>query len=119
VEPADTIARIGFRRWHERQLLECHAWLVTGILCVLAVVVCIGELRYHGLALQLVMALGIAAMAVVGLFGLTRYFSMLAVALRLGEHATCRSCGAYGRFEVISPSHVRCRACANEWQLID
>jgi len=77
VEPADTIARIGFRRWHERQLLECHAWLVTGILCVLAVVV------------------------------------------RIGEHATCRSCGTYGRFEVISPSHVRCRACANEWRLID
>jgi hypothetical protein len=119
VEPADTIARVGFRRWYERQMLEGHAWFVTGILCVLAVAVCIGELRYHGLALQLVLALGILAMAVVGFFGLTRYFSMLAVALRLGEHATCRSCGTYGRFEVISPSHVRCRTCANEWRLID
>ena len=38
---------------------------------------------------------------------------------RLGEHATCGTCGAYARFRLISPSQVRCRKCDNEWSLID
>jgi len=29
VEPARSIARLGFRKWHERRLIEAHAWLVA------------------------------------------------------------------------------------------
>ena len=36
-EPARSIEKMGFKRWYERQLLESHAWLVSCILCALAV----------------------------------------------------------------------------------
>jgi len=48
-----------------------------------------------------------------------RYQQILSEAERLGEHATCRACGAYARFRMISASQVRCRKCSNEWRLID
>lgn len=30
MEPAESIVRLGFSRWYERQLIESHAYLVTG-----------------------------------------------------------------------------------------
>ena len=37
MEPARTIARLGFRKWYERRLIEAHAWLVTALLCAIYV----------------------------------------------------------------------------------
>ena len=34
--PADGIRRLGFHRWYERQLIESHVYLVTGLLSRLA-----------------------------------------------------------------------------------
>ena len=36
-EPARSIEKLGFKRWYERQLIESHAWLVSCILCSLAI----------------------------------------------------------------------------------
>ena len=37
MEPADSISRLGFARWYERQLIEGHAWFVSGFACMIAV----------------------------------------------------------------------------------
>ena len=34
---AENIRKLGFRRWHERQLIEAHASLVTAFMCLIVV----------------------------------------------------------------------------------
>ena len=120
MEPADSIRRLGFARWYERRLIEGHAWLISGIFCIVAIAACAEELNFHGSLARLVAyVIVIVAAAAIGIYGLVRYQQILVEAEQLGEHATCGACGAYARFRLISPSQVRCRKCDNEWCLID
>jgi len=119
MEPADSIERLGFRRWYERQLLESHAWFATSFLCLVALLACIEGMNLRNpLLVQFLYGLGGLAAGLAGTYGLLRYLTMLGNALRLGENATCRNCGTYGRFSMISASRARCRKCALEWRLI-
>jgi len=119
MEPADSIRRLGFARWYERRLIEGHAWFISGFICMIAIAACMEELTFRGsLPRLLAYAAVVAAAAALGIYGLVRYQQILVEAELLGEHATCRACGAYARFQLISPSQVRCRKCANEWRLI-
>jgi len=120
MEPADSIARLGFARWYERRLIEGHAWFVSVFVCLIAIAACMEELSFRGSALRLLAYVAVvAAAAAIGIYGMRRYQQILSEAERLGEHATCRACGAYARFRMISASQVRCRKCSNEWRLID
>ena len=77
------------------------------------------ELSFRGsIARLLVYVIVVAAAAAIGIHGLVRYQKILSEAEQLGEHATCRACGAYARFRLISPPQVRCRKCDNAWRLI-
>jgi hypothetical protein len=120
MEPADSIGRLGFARWYERRLIEGHAWFITGFICMIAIAACMEELTFRGSTARLLAyVIVVAAAAAIGIYRLVRYQKILSEAERLGEHATCSACGAYARFRLISPSHVRCRKCDNEWCLID
>ena len=120
MEPADSIRRLGFARWYERRLIEGHAWFITGFLCMVAIAACFEELSFRGsIARLLVYVTIVVTAAAIGIYGLVRYQQILVEAESVGEHATCGACGAYARFRLISPSHVRCRKCDNEWLLID
>ena len=120
MEPADSIARLGFARWYERRLIEAHAWLLSGFACMIVIPACFEEVTSHrSIGRLLAYGLIIVAAAAIGIYGLVRYQKILIEAERLGEQATCGACGAYARFRLISPSHVRCRKCQNEWRLID
>ena len=119
MEPADSIRRLGFARWYERRLIEGHAWFISGFVCIVAIAATMEELSFRGsVARLLAYVIVIAAAAAIGIYGLVRYQQILSEAEQLGEHATCRACGAYARFRLISPSQVRCRKCNNEWCLI-
>jgi len=119
MEPADSIGRLGFARWYERRLIEGHAWFVSAFICVIAIAACAEELAFRGsigrLFLYVLIILGAAATAI---YGMVRYHQILGEAERIGEHATCGSCGAYARFKMISASEARCRKCQHEWRLI-
>jgi hypothetical protein len=120
MEPADSISRLGFARWYERRLIEGHAWLISGFVCMIAIPACFEELSFRGSALRLLAyVIVVAAAAATGIYSLVRYQKILIEAERLGEHATCGACGAYARFKLISSTQVRCRKCQNEWRLID
>ena len=120
MEPADSIRRLGFARWYERRLIEGHAWFITVIMCVVAIAACMEELNFRGAVPRLLAYVAVVLAAVViGIYSMVRYQKILSEAERLGEHATCGACGAYARFKLISPAHVRCRKCDNEWRLID
>ena len=119
MEPADSIRRLGFARWYERRLIEGHAWFVSGFMCMIAIAACMEELAFKGSVGRLLFyVLIVTASAVIGMYGLMRYQKILVEAEQLGENATCRGCGAYARFRLISPSEVRCRKCDHEWRLI-
>jgi hypothetical protein len=119
MEPADGIRRLGFPRWHERRLIEGHAWFASAFLCLVAVLACIEEFDLRGAALRTV-ADTIMALAAVGIgaFALDRYQSILREAMELAGRATCGACGAYGRFILVSPSQACCNKCSHTWRLI-
>jgi hypothetical protein len=120
MEPADSIARLGFARWYERRLIEGHAWFVSVFVCLVAIAACLEELSFRGSPFRaLAYAAVVLAAALIGIYGMRRYQQILSEAERLGEHATCRACGAYARFRMISASQVRCRKCNHEWRLIE
>ena len=119
MEPVDSIRRLGFSRWYERRLIEGHAWFVSVFFCVIAIAACMEELNFRGSVARLLVYVAlVAASAAIAIYGMRRYQSILTEAEELGEHATCRACGAYARFRLVSATRVRCRKCDNEWRLI-
>jgi hypothetical protein len=119
MEPADSIRRLGFARWYERRLIESHAWFTSAFLCLVTVLACMDEFNFRNTPLrQLANAGMFTAATVLGIYALVRYQRILSQALRVGEQARCRSCGAYARFKLISQAQVRCRSCGHEWRLI-
>ena len=120
MEPADSIRRLGFARWYEHRLIEGHAWFISGFVCMIAIAACMEEMNFRGSIARLLAYVTIVlAAAAIGIYALVRYQKILSEAERLGERATCGTCGAYARFSLISPASVRCRKCDNEWRLID
>jgi hypothetical protein len=119
MEPADSIRRLGFARWYERRLIEGHAWFISVFFCMIAIAACMEELNFRGSAGRLLAYVTLVAASVaIGIYGMRRYQVILTEAESLGERATCRACGAYARFRLISQSEVRCRKCDHEWPLI-
>lgn len=119
MEPADGIARLGFRKWYERQLVESHLWLITCVLCMVLVAAMMEGLNLRGPAGPLlVKALLVFASGALALHGWSRYRAIMDVAERLAERSTCPGCSTYGRFRLVSGAmQVRCRKCEREWRL--
>lgn len=128
---ATSIRKLGFRRWHERQLIEAHASLVTAFLCVIVVAVCLDQLRWReGGIKPLIMLVLIAAGIALCFKTVTFYFKVLFRAEHLASQAVCGQCKAYGAIEVLSSPvsasqdiaaggghwlKVRCRKCGHDW----
>ncbi len=132
----DRIRTHGFRRWYERQLIECHAWLVSWFL---GVIVLVSGLEVAGNnASRLMGALLLLGGLAVTLYSWKRYHLLLEVAERLGEQAVCPGCQAYGKFRVESSGpaplpdggdpalenhgggvwlQAICRKCGAEWTI--
>lgn len=133
----DRIRTHGFRHWYERQLIECHAWLVSWFLGVIVLVSGL-EVAGSDTAARLTGILLLLGGLAVTLYSWKRYHLMLEVAERLGEQATCPGCQAYGKFKVESSGpaplpdggdpalenhgggvwlRAKCRKCGDEWML--
>lgn len=123
MEPSDSIGRLGFRKWYERQLIEAHAWLVTCILCAIAVAALAGELTFRQHAVRSLALLALMmVIALLALLALKRYLDMLIESQRLAERSVCPGCGAYGLFLVARAPRgtvmdVRCRKCSADWTI--
>lgn len=130
----ERIAKLGFRRWYERTLIESHVFLVTALLGAI--------LAFAGIELfgqrdggWIRFASAVVAMLVGGLIAVAsvhRYLRMLMLAINLGERATCRSCHTYAKFDVLTSGHLRsqgpddsaslwmkvkCKKCGSEWRV--
>ncbi len=124
-----TIRERGFRRWYERQLVEGHAWLVTGFLSLVMMGVVLEVVEYResvsGTLALLVVGGGGAALC---LYAWRRFSRQLGLAEHVAAQATCPSCRAYAKLSFVRGARdagrasgravdVRCRACATEWTI--
>lgn len=120
---AENIRKRGFLRWHERQLIEAHASLVTAFLAVIVVAVCLDQFRWResGIKPLLMLVLIVGGIAIC-FVAVRYYFKTLFHAEHYAQQAVCGECKAYGRIEVLSESHdtlnVRCLKCNHEWKLV-
>jgi hypothetical protein len=137
----EKIRKLGFKRWYERQLIESHAYLVT---CFLGIIVAATSFEAFTLRSALVQFMFRASLLgagiCVGLFAWRRYRDLMLLAERLGDGATCATCGTYASFNVLAfgprAEHVsaasqfsaatqeaqtwlkvKCRKCGHEWKM--
>jgi hypothetical protein len=124
VSAAQTIRRLGFRKWYERELLQCHANLV---LLVLAALGLLASAEVYSatqpLIDQLQVVAGAVASAVIGYYALRRYLYLLNHAEYVADQAICRVCDTYAKWELLGEEadgarlQVRCRRCAHRWTI--
>lgn len=131
--PGEHIAKIGFRRWYERQLIESHLYFVTCFLCMILVASCLEAASFRDLGLKPLVLVGIAlAGGFVGIVSWRRYQTLMARAELVAEQSTCKQCHTYGSFQVHASGvadadpvtgmidlwlRVRCRKCGHEWRI--
>ena len=128
--PADSIRKLGFRRWYERQLIDAHACLVTGFLCMIVALATLEGFSFRGDGVKVLLTLmTVFAAGAIGLSALRRYLKVLGRAERIAEHSTCTKCSAYGRLQILAAGsessapaegfapwmRVQCRKCGHQW----
>jgi len=133
MELSEGIRKIGFRRWHERQLLQGHLYLASALLCIVVVLAALEGFASRelspGFFLGLVLMFGAGA---VGSWAFLRYVQMLVTAQHAADRSVCAKCRSYGLLDavgpgmrrggsdadsLIAPTRVRCRRCGNEWTI--
>jgi hypothetical protein len=133
MEPAESIGRLGFSRWYERQLIQGHAYLVTCFLCIVLIGVCLEAIGAQASRLeQLLAAAAILGTGMLGIHSLRRYRTILLRAEALARGATCKSCQAYGRIKILESGatgeeaaqdgrapwlKVQCAKCGHAWTM--
>jgi hypothetical protein len=128
MNPEHPIARLGFRRWYERQLLESHACLVTCFLCIILLAVCLEvAMPRPGFGSSFPALLTAMVAGACALWSWNHYRVVFHRAERYGNVAHCEHCGTYARFSVerANPGDsleepvlkVKCRHCGHRWSM--
>jgi hypothetical protein len=127
--PAQGIARLGFRTWYERQLIEGHVWFVTGFLCAVLIMALMEELNLRGPGPLSWSSLAMIVVAtLLGIVAIRRYIRMLSRAESLAEQCICPACASYGLIRVLEsgaaetdeePQRMRvsCKKCDQQWHV--
>jgi hypothetical protein len=125
----DAIRQFGFRRWYERRLIESHAYLVTALLALIAMLVVVETIDLRGSLIAELWLLGIAAAGgLVCVLALRQFTRLMAGAEHFAEQASCPRCRAYAKFRLLRTARapallegrsmtVCCRVCGTEWTI--
>jgi hypothetical protein len=120
VETARSIRKLGFRRWYERQLIESHAWLVTCLLCGIAIAASLEMADFKNPGAILVTLAFVFTAGLVTMYGFRRYQVLMVLAEEIASHSTCAACHAYAKFRPMDENprmKVQCRKCGHEWTI--
>lgn len=138
MDTADRIRKLGYRKWHERELLKGHGYLAICFLGFVMVMASLEVFTRRESLLWLVMALALGLIGGwVSLTGWAYYRRIMTVTGHVSDHAVCSRCEASGRFDVLDAGpglqqqdagnatpdtrerwlKVRCRKCGNEWTI--
>lgn len=119
----ESVKRIGFRKWYERQLLSSHAHMVLAFLSAIGIVGSMEAFEGAGGDGQFVNAMFVVACTFIAVWALRRYLFLLMRAEQAANQASCPRCGDYGRFRVVGQRprlqevDVSCRKCARDWTI--
>ena len=140
MDPTARIRKLGFRKWYERELIKCHAALVTCFLCGITVAALLEQVRLRESPWRSAAALAVVfAACALGWYSWRVYITVLERAERYGERSSCPQCRAYARFEILATGmdeepgpaaaavapleaawmRVRCRKCGTAWRMPD
>ncbi len=127
------IARLGFRRWYERQLVEGHAYLVAAFLALILLLAGFEALEQRSFVATAVLVVVAAAAGTFCIVAWRRFVVLLGRAEQFAGQAGCPTCKTWGRFDVIAEEssqrddppeagrphwlRVRCRCCSEHWTL--
>jgi hypothetical protein len=121
---AQTIQRLGFRKWYERELIQSHLHLVLLLFSALGL---LGSAEAYERSApvpeQLWIGLCAAASALIGVWALRRYLYLLMHAEQVANQANCPDCQTYARWtleehdEAQQRLQVRCRQCGHRWPI--
>ena len=127
---AEGIAKLGFRRWYERQLIEGHIYFVTCFLSMIVVAAGLEQFDVGAPVLQQVWTGGlVVGSAFLCVKSLRWYSFLLARAETFGSQSNCPRCSAYGSLNVLDAGsaeprsrdnawiRVRCKKCGHEWRM--
>lgn len=122
---AQTVRRIGFRKWYERQLIDGHLSLVTCVLCMVLVAALLEDLSFReGIGKAMIELAIVFGSGILAWLAWQRYQVTMARAEYFGEQSVCEACKTYARFEVVGEAadgnqwlRVRCRKCGHDWTL--
>lgn len=110
---------MGFRRWHERELMVAHGWLAA---CFVAMIIVAAGLELlsmrGGLADFVFDAALVAGAALFGWFAWRRYRFAMLTAAWVSDQAVCGGCEHYGfRVAEVQPARwsVVCPKCGQRW----
>ena len=138
MDPTSSIRKLGFRRWYERELIKCHAALVTCLLCGVLMAALIETIDFTHFGWQPMSSLAVVlSAAVLAWLSWRSYITILTRAEFYGERSKCPSCGIYGRFDVMATGmdegpgrvadavaplpaawmRVQCRMCQTAWRM--
>ena len=112
VETARAIAKIGFKRWYERQLIEGHAWLITCLLCGIAIAASLEMINFRDLGASAVTLAFVFTAGLIIMHGMRRYQVLMGLAEQLASHSTCPGCQSYAKFRALDANprmKVQCR----------
>ena len=127
IDIPQSIQRLGFRKWYERQLLTGHSHLVLVVLCAVAVAGALEAYSTQPDSSRLQMLASVGAAAAIGVWSLRRYLFLLTRAEFIANQAVCAACKTYGRWAIEShavaderaeqPPQMRvcCRKCQARW----
>lgn len=129
--PADSIRKIGFRRWYERQLIEGHLYLVTAVLALILFASGFELFSMRENAADFLVN-GSLVMAGAGIawFAWRRYAAAMILAEWVGEQAVCPGCQRQG-FRPVPVAELPaefigtprgqvvacCRRCGRHWRI--
>ncbi|MFV2031495.1 MAG: hypothetical protein ACC663_03275 [Gammaproteobacteria bacterium] len=111
--------KLRFIRWHEHQLYQSFAWLIS---CLLAGFLFVSIIEFVGLGssgallIFIIVMLYIIGLGIIELF--RRFWMRFSYAQACASAATCKVCGAYGLFEVnpgARPIYASCQKCDHHW----
>ena len=127
------IARLGFRRWYERQLVESHAYLVGAFLALILLLAGFEALEQRSLLVTVLLGVIAAAAGTFCIMAWRRFVVLLGRAEQFAGQAGCPACKTWGRFDVVAEEasrmddppeagrphwlRVRCRHCREHWTL--
>ncbi len=125
----DAVRKRGFHQWYERQLIEGHAYLVTGLLSLLMTALALEVIEFReSIPNSIVLALVAAIGGWLSFIAWKQFTKLLSCAQSLAGQAVCGECRTYGKFDVVEAHDsekalsgrslvVRCRKCQHQWQM--